>query len=217
MLHWMLDDLYPEMPWEKIDTVVFDVGNVLLSFSPEDLIREYLPELSPEEAAYFRRKVFQSPYWTMLDRGTLSYEDAVTVMAARDEDLKPLIKRMLDSWVDLKHPVEEGVRTLKNARAHGKRCIVLSNYHEASFELVRNKFDFFRLFDGFVVSARQRLLKPGHEIYQYTLDRFGLDRSRTLFIDDAPANIEACLHEGWQGICYNDPGKLDRFFGNPAE
>ena len=35
MTMWTIDDQYETMPWDELDAVVFDVGNVLLSYSPE--------------------------------------------------------------------------------------------------------------------------------------------------------------------------------------
>ena len=38
-----LDDRYSAMPWDELDDVVFDVGNVLVRFSPEEILRRVLP------------------------------------------------------------------------------------------------------------------------------------------------------------------------------
>ncbi len=212
MVRLMIDDLYDTMPWDKLDAVVFDVGNVLLSFSPEKLLREYLPG----EAALHTRlmnKIFRTPYWMMLDHGLITTEEAVSAMAGRDRELLPLIRTLMMSWPDLKEVIPEGVNALRACKAHGKRLYVLSNYHGASFDHVRKKYDFFDLFDGFVVSASVKLLKPDPAIYDRVTDEFGLEPARTLFIDDTPINIEGALHAGWQGFCLNEPGKLARFIG----
>ncbi len=95
----------------------------------------------------------------------------------------------------------------------GKRLLVLSNYGDAPFAHVDEKYDFFCLFAGKVISSRVGLIKPDHEIYSRLAAEHHLPPERTLFIDDSPANIEGALHAGWQGICYNRPGKLDDFFG----
>ena len=105
------------------------------------------------------------------------------------------------------------METLRLCKAKGKRCLILSNYRAESFRQIEEKFDFFRLADGMVISSRVHLLKPTAEIYHYLLDHFRLDGNRTLFIDDAPANIEGALRCGIQGLCFNAPGKLKRFFG----
>ena len=60
-----------------------------------------------------------------------------------------------------------------------------------------------------VISSRVHMLKPSAEIYHYLLDHFHLDGNRTLFIDDAPANIEGALRCGIQGLCFNAPGEAE--------
>lgn len=212
MIRLMIDDLYDTMPWDKLDAVVFDVGNVLLSFAPEKLLKEYLPG---ETALHARlmNKIFRTPYWIMLDHGLVTTEEAVNAMAGRDQELLPLIRTLMARWPDLKEVIPEGVDALRTCKAHGKKLYVLSNYHGASFDHVRKKYDFFDLFDGFVVSASVKLLKPDPAIYDRVIDEFGLEPARTLFIDDTPSNIEGALHAGWQGFCLNEPGKLARFIG----
>lgn len=210
--HLPLDAQYASMPWDEIDTVVFDVGNVLVAFQPQRILEEVFPG-EPEKHALLLDKVFHSPCWIMLDRGTLSLDEAADAMAGLDKSLRPDIRHLLDAWADLKHPIPEGVETLRLCKAKGKRCLILSNYRAESFRQIEEKFDFFRLADGMVISSRVHMLKPTAEIYHYLLDHFRLDGNRTLFIDDAPANIEGALRCGIQGLCFNAPGKLKRFFG----
>ena len=71
-----LDDQYESMPWEKIDAVVFDVGNVLMAFRPEQAVAEILPEQPEIHRAVLNRTV-RTPYWIMLDHGTITREEAV--------------------------------------------------------------------------------------------------------------------------------------------
>ena len=66
-------------------------------------------------------------------------------------------------------------------------------------------------FDGLLVSAEEKLLKPQHEIYHRLYGRFGLDPARCFFIDDSPANIEAALCTGMEGTVFRgDPARLRR-------
>ena len=44
MICLMIDDQYAKMPWDKIDTVIFDVGKVLLSFEPRKILEEQFPD-----------------------------------------------------------------------------------------------------------------------------------------------------------------------------
>lgn len=210
MIRLMLDDQYPSMPWEEIDTVVFDVGNVLLAFQPEMLLKELVPE-RPDLHGELLIRVFKSPYWCMRDRGSASMEEVIHAMATGRSDLLPYIRRVMKRWIDLP-PMEEGVRALQACHAHGKRLIALTNYADDEFRHACGENAFFRLFDGLVVSSRLRMVKPARPIYDHLIAEYGLDPARTLFIDDSPANIEGALEYGWQGLCYNRAGKLDAFF-----
>ncbi len=210
MFHMMIDDLYPTMPWDKIDTVVFDVGNVLLSWTPEELLTRVIPERPDlhEELAF---RTMRSPYWSMRDRGSATLEEVIRGMSATAPELEPYVRRVMENWNHLP-AISEGVEALKTCKAHGKTLYALTNYADEEFAQTCANYDFFALFDDYVVSSRLRLLKPGHEIYAHLIGKFGLDPARTLFIDDSPPNIEAALDAGWQALCYNRPGKLEKFF-----
>ena len=207
-----LDDLFPAMPWERLDAVVFDIGNVLLSFDPDAILEQHFPgDKALQEQ--LNLKVFRSPYWAALDHGTMTKEEAIAAMIGRDEALAPAVRRLMADWYTFKRPIPEGVETLRACKAHGKKAYVISNYHNDAFDYVASHHDFFNLFDGYVVSAREKLWKPDLAIYRLVTDRYGLVPERTLFIDDTPANVAAALGLGWQGFCLNRPGKLHAFLG----
>lgn len=206
----MLNDRFETMPWEEIDAVVFDVGNVLLTYSPPKLLRDLVPE---HEALWpaLTERVFHSPYWPMLDRGLICSQEAIAPMAARHPELLEPITILMNNWIDLKDVIEEGVSALRLCREKGKRIYVLSNYNNKAFAHVRQKYDFFNLVDGFLISADVGLIKPDPAIFRRLLSDFSLDASRTLFIDDSPVNIEGALYCGLQALCYSRPGTLDEF------
>ena len=212
MIRLMIDDQYETMPWDALDAVVFDVGNVLLTFNPDKLLMELHPD-DPALRATLMERMFRSPYWVMLDHGTLTSEEAAVAMAGRNEALRPVIAQMLEYRLNLKQVIAEGLDALHACKAHGKKTYVLSNYQDYAFQYVYDRYDFFRLFDGLVSSAREGLVKPDPAIYKPLTDRYGLNPARTLFIDDAAANIEAALHAGWQGFWFSRPGKLAAFLG----
>ena len=210
MTMWTIDDQYETMPWDELDAVVFDVGNVLLSYSPEEELEAFFPG-ETELHERLMEKIIKTPYWNMMDRGTLSVQQAIGHMTGRDRVLEPMIRRFMENWLDFTHPIDEGVQAVKSCLAHGKRVFVLSNYQKESFATVESRFDFFGLFEGKVVSAREGLLKPNADIYEFLTNTYHVEPSRTLFIDDTPANIEGAMYVGWQGFCFNRPGKLAAF------
>lgn len=210
MIRLMIDDKYTCMPWDEIDAVVFDVGNVLLSFKSNELLNRFVPE-RPDLHEELDIRIFKSPYWCMRDRNSATLEEVISAMSSNAPELEPYIRRIMTCWIDLRE-IQEGVDALKICKAHGKKLFALTNYADKEFAYACENHEFFNLFDGFVVSAREHLVKPGLEIYAHLIYRFGLDPEKTLFIDDSPANIEGALESGWQGLCYNKPGKLSQFF-----
>ncbi len=211
MIRLMIDDKYASMPWDEIDAVVFDVGNVLLAWTPEEQLNRILPE-RPDLHTELAVRIFKSPYWCMRDRGSATVEEVICGMSATAPELEPYIRRVMAEWINL--PVlPEGLAALKTCKAHGVKLYALTNFADEEFAIACKRFDFFSLFDDYVVSSRLHLVKPGRQIYEHLITRFGLNSARTLFIDDSPANIEAALDAGWQGLCYNRVGKLSKFLG----
>ncbi len=206
----MIDDIYEKMPWDEIDAVVFDVGQVLLSSEPMQILEQLFPNQKDIQEKLSIR-VFKSPYWIMMDRGTITNEEAITAMTGKDELLRPYIQLIMNSWIDFKNIISEGVEAVNICKAHGKKLYILSNYDNIFFYYACKKFDFFQLFDGKVVSSQVHMVKPTPAIYSYIVEKFNLNPSRTLFIDDTPANIEAALNAGWHGFCMNQKGKLHDF------
>lgn len=209
-MNLMIDDKFSSMPWDEIDTVVFDVGNVLLAWTPQEILTRVLPD-HPELYEELTNRVFKSPYWVMRDRGSATVEEVIHAMSITAPELEPYIRKIMDGWIDIP-AMAEGVEALRTCKAHGKKLYALTNYADKEFAYACEKHDFFALFDDLFVSGREHTIKPGLDIYVRMQQRFGFDPARTLFIDDSIMNIEAALESGWQALCYNRAGKLAEFF-----
>ena len=48
-----------------------------------------------------------------------------------------------------------------------------------------------KLFDGIILSAFEKLVKPNKEIYKLILNKFDLKAKESFFIDDKLENVEA--------------------------
>ena len=207
----MIDDLYSHMPWDKVDAIVFDVGGVLITMDPENILATLYPDV---KSLYDKllRKMIRTPYWNMLDAGTFTLHEAIEAMVGRDKELKPYIQCFMNRWSEFNYIIEEGVNALMECKRQRKKTFILSNYPDEHFTVNEQRFDFLKLFDGKVISAREHLLKPKPAIYHLLIDRYRLDASRTMIIDDTPANVESAMREGWYGFCQNMCDKLNSFF-----
>jgi len=107
-------------------------------------------------------------------------------------------------------PIKKNIKLLYKLKDHYEyKLYVLSNFHKNSFEYVFKHNDFFRLFEGCLVSCYFKLLKPEEKIYDTLLYEFGLIPEETLFIDDMKENIEAAENKGIRGFHLPDYTKLE--------
>ena len=88
------------------------------------------------------------------------------------------------------------------------RVVALTNWSAETFPIALARFDFLHWFEGIVVSGTEQTRKPFPEIYQTTLERFGLEAPVSLFIDDNARNIAAAAALGIQTIQFKNPDQL---------
>ena len=91
---------------------------------------------------------------------------------------------------------------------------ILSNFHRDSFEELNKRHQFFKNFDGHVVSCYYHQLKPEKEIYDTIIEKFSLNPEETVFIDDSYPNIEMAQKMGINGIHLPDYNELEKKLEN---
>jgi len=185
--------------------IVFDLGNVLFKFDPEGILDDLFKD--PIIKRKLKEAVFTTSIWKELDRGTLSFEEAKKIFHEKNPDLKEEINILLKEWKNYLHPITENVEILPKLKESNK-LFILSNFHEDAFNYIRGKYSFFDIFDGMVISYKEKLLKPEKEIYQLLLNRYNLKPEETIFVDDIVENIQAAEELGIKSILYKGPEAL---------
>lgn len=193
-----------------IRNIVFDMGQVLIHWSAQRLVSR-LP-LEAEDAALLRREVFGNTEWIRLDQGSITEAQALESICLRlPEQLHGHARELVTGW--WRAPLEpmEGMEALlRELKGKGFRLYLLSN---AS---VRLRTYFPRIpgadcFDGVMVSAEEKLLKPSGAIYRRLLEKFSLRPEECFFIDDSPANVAGAQDERILGtVFHGDVQRLRR-------
>jgi len=88
----------------------------------------------------------------------------------------------------------------------------LTNWSRETFPIAWEQYSFLRWFEGIVVSGREGLKKPDPRIYELTLERYRIDRSSALFIDDNEQNVEAAEQLGLPALHFRSPEQLKSEF-----
>ncbi len=189
-----------------IKNIIFDLGNVLIGFKPEEFINKNIKEEYREK---FFNVVFKGQEWADLDRGVLEYSDAVKIFSERVPECSSEIKKLFDNYIlDVLEPIEKNIEIMKSLKGKYK-LYILSNFHYPAFDYIFKNWEFFKYFDGKVVSGHCKLLKPEKEIYELLCSTYSLNPDECVFIDDTKANIEAAEEFGINGIHLTDTNILE--------
>lgn len=192
-----------------IRNIVFDMGQVLIYFYPDLFLRR----LGVPEADWplLEREMFRSVEWAQTDRGTLDETGAVEAFCARlPERLHGCVRAMVwDWWKEPLVPVDGMEELIRELKGLGYGIYLLSNassrLHEYFPRIPGSQY-----FDGKIVSADWKMLKPEREIFQTLFREYDLKPEECLFIDDLPHNVEGAVFSGMSGIIFRDDVPLLR-------
>ncbi len=192
-----------------IQAVVFDMGGVLLDWNPRHLYRTIFAD--EDEMERFLDEL-DLVAWNVAnhDSGARPLDESVADMAARH----PHYATELAAWSERYHemvggPVSGSIEILGELRGRVP-LYLLSNAPREPIERLRREWAFFGWFDGQVVSAEERLIKPDPRLFQVLLERYGLAAEATVFVDDMAPNIEAALALGLRAIRFESASALRR-------
>lgn len=201
-----------------IDTVIFDLGGVLIDWNPRHLYRK-LFGADHEAMEWFLAQVC-SPEWNLRQDAGRPWREAIAEAQARHPGHAALIRAYRERWEEmLGGPIDGTVALLDELRGEPVRLLALTNWSAETFPVGRRKFPFLDWFEGVVVSGEEKLIKPDRAIYELLLRRYGVVPERAVFIDDSEANVAGARAAGLHAIRFRDPAALRRelaAFGLPA-
>jgi len=190
-----------------IKNIVFDVGRVLIKWYPCEYTSEVFGNKISEEIC---SKVYDSPDWTEIDRGTITEEEFWEKKKKELPHLEKELEHLSHKSLDFLQPIEENTRLIPMLKEAGYNLYILSNFNKENFEVIYNKYEFFKYFDGLVVSAWYHLVKPQKEIFTLLIDKFEIDHEESLYIDDNIKNVEVARELGFQTIHLEDYRILEK-------
>ena len=106
-------------------------------------------------------------------------------------------------------PVTGMAELLEELKQKGYGIYLLSNANirqHAYWHKIRG----WQFFDGKVISADEKIMKPHPDYYRIALERFDLKPEACFFIDDVPANIEGAQYCGISGTVFHKDVSLLR-------
>ena len=185
-----------------IKNIVFDFGQVMISFDPTYMTKKYISDSRDIELV--ASVVFDRLYWNPLDSGDISDEEVVRLSKERlPQRLHKAVEKVYYNWI-YNIPEIEGMRELVLYIKEKYRIPVylLSNISEY-FAKNSDKIPVISIFDGCILSAEHKLVKPSRQIFALLCEKFNLTPEETLFIDDSPINISGAESAGLCGYLFD--------------
>lgn len=190
-----------------INTIIFDLGAVLIDWNPEHLYRKIF-----SDEAEMRRFLAEicTPEWNEEQDAGRTIKEATELLVGQFPEHEENIRAFYGRWDEmLGGPIQGTVDIFRKLKDSGRYSIyALSNWSVETFGIAQQRFEYLQWFDGLVISGEEKTRKPFPEFYQILFDRYNVRPEEALFIDDNYRNIEAARRLGLPSIHFKSPGQL---------
>ena len=192
VLFAFLDHISDDTSHKKAEFQHILLSHIMVSWLLGDLSNEQILEKIDEVFQQPRENIFKNKL-----EASIIY--AITQIMF---DAKVLVEKIVK-------PVKKSIKVLQafhSSRFNNEprfKLYGLSNMDDALYGALKKKYgDIFELFDGVVISAHAKYLKPEQGAYHYLLDTYKLDPADCLFFDDQQENIQGARLVGIEAILF---------------
>lgn len=197
---------------QRIDAVVFDIGNVLVQWDPRNLYRKLFKD--PDEMEWFLTHVC-SPEWNLRQDEGRTWDEAINELTQRFPALAKEIRAYRERWSEMVPGPVDGMPDVYEAVGRaGLKRYAISNFAEDTYRITAERFPFLSTLDGAAVSGVLKMVKPDTQIFRWLIESFGVAPARAIFVDDVAANVEAARDLGFHAVLFRD---AEQFTDNLAE
>lgn len=185
-----------------IKNIVFDIGNVLVSFGWKEHFAKFNFPADIEERVI--AATVKSGAWCEYDRGVLTDEEIVQGFINNDPGIEEELRAVCADFTGLLPQFEYAKGWILDLQKKGFKVYALSNMSYKAVRECSDGLDFLPMLDGYILSCDVKLIKPDHKIYDMLLEKYALNAEETVFFDDTEDNVKAAKECGWHAIKFVD-------------
>ena len=194
------------MSIRRFDAVIFDVGGVLIDCNPRYLYSEYFDD--QKEMEFFLEEICNDEWNRLQDRGR-NIVEATRELGAAYPHFSTFIDMFYSQFDQMIKGAVLGMTELVEELISANIPLyALTNWPDATFPKAIDRLPLLNKFQGIVTSASVGLLKPEPEIFEVAISKFGVDRERTLFVDDHGPNVQGARSAGLAAALFTDAPSL---------
>ena len=193
----------------KINTIIFDLGGVLIDWNPLYVFTDLISDA--ERRTYFFEEVCPTHWNEQQDAGTLialATEERIALFPDWEHEIRAYYGRWVEMLGEANHGTVEILKTLIDSPDY--KVYALTNWSAETFPIAKSmeRFQFLHWFEGTLVSGEEMMIKPQPEIFELILNRYNIDRTKAIFIDDNIKNVHASNTVGLQAIHFQSSEQL---------
>ena len=193
----------------EIDTAIFDLGGVLIDWSPYHLYRKLFN--SDADIDHFLQEIDLFNFLLGVDADK-PFKSSIEELASQKPYLAEPILAYWHRWPEtIKGTFDDTLAVVAELREQGIPLYVISNWSSETWQHAQT-FPFLECFNGVVISGLERVAKPNQLIFEMTCERYGLRPVNCVFIDDVEDNVNSGSNFGFHGILFQDARSLRKQF-----
>ncbi|KXK11019.1 MAG: putative hydrolase [Chloroflexi bacterium OLB14] len=185
----------------KIKAIFFDFGGVIQR-TEYQAPRQKLAEKFGMEYDDIDKFIFNNPTAHQASVGEIKIDEHWQVIAKKLKLGKDELAKFQSEFFGGDVIDYELVQFIRSLRPAYKTGLISNAWSDMRQYLISKKLD--DAFDSLTISAEVKIAKPDAKIYYIALDSLGVKASESIFVDDVPANIEACEKLGMHGVLFRD-------------
>jgi len=192
-----------------IETVIFDLGGVLIDWEPRRLFRKIFE--SEDKMEFFLNNICTMDWNVQQDAGR-SLKEATQILVDQYPKWKNEIEAFYGRWEEMLggaiQPTVDILKELVDKKEH--RIYALTNWSAETFPVALRDYYFLQYFEGILVSGDEKLIKPDPKIYELILERYSINPATAVFIDDSEKNVKGAEACGIKGIHFKSGKQLKK-------
>jgi putative hydrolase of the HAD superfamily len=198
LVYRQLKEKNKELYGEKPDSVIFDVGNVLVDYD----WKQYLDSFGydEEKKKILADAMFLSPVWEEADKGILTPDELTEKFVKNAPEYEQELRLLYQNPGKTITAFDYAKDWIKSLKKRGLKVYILSNYSQRDYEQTQDQLDFLPFVDGALFSFQCHMIKPDREIYDELIKKYHINPTHAVFIDDRQENVDGAEKAGLQTL-----------------
>jgi glucose-1-phosphatase len=189
-----------------LKTVYFDLGNVLLFFSPAKMF-DQIAQCTGLLSAQVKELLYETELRERHEKGLVDTEHLY--LAFLKQSRHPFsLHEFMTAFANIFTPNTDLWPLVTTLKKQGMRLILLSNTSECHFNYAYSHYPILHQFDHKILSYEVGSWKPDLRIFQKALSHSQCSPEECFYIDDIPEFIASAKKAGLPGAVFTDVPSL---------